>query len=188
MTGYGIAAVAAVAVGAAGVQAKKKRDSAAVVALYNKIVELPDPGELSPEIVKSVGDSFGINMHKDDLEGLCKIYGQYLEAIIPTGDQQLRYASLQSASSPQAFARLPARLVTPANSLPAPLRPQNSSALPVPVSLPVISITCLLLTYRGDEAPKLIAFKAALELTDEDAAPVHVEVARRLFRQVRTDC
>lgn len=90
ITGYGLAAVAAVAVGAAGVQGKKKRDSAAVLALYNKIVDLPDPGELSPELVKATGDEFGINMHKDDLEGLCKIYSQYLEAIIPVGDQQLK--------------------------------------------------------------------------------------------------
>lgn len=125
ITGYAVAAVGAVAVAAAGVQAKKKRDSAAVVALYNKIVDLPDPCELSPEIVKAVGGDFGIDMHRDDLEGLCKIYGQYLEAVVPVGEQQL----------------------------------------------------------RGDEAPKISAFKAALGLSDEEAAPVHVEVARRLFRQ-----
>lgn len=37
---------------------------------------------------------------------------------------------------------------------------------------------------RGDEAPKMTAFKEALGLSDEEAAPVHIEVARRLFRQV----
>jgi hypothetical protein len=30
------------------------------------------------------------------------------------------------------------------------------------------------------------AFKEALGLSDEEAAPVHIEVARRLFRQVGT--
>jgi hypothetical protein len=42
-----------------------------------------------------------------------------------------------------------------------------------------------MLPFRGDEAPKIQAFREALGLSDEDAAPVHVEVARRLFRQVR---
>jgi len=41
------------------------------------------------------------------------------------------------------------------------------------------------ISHRGDEATKMISFKNALGLSDEDAAPVHVEVARRLFRQVR---
>ena len=42
-----------------------------------------------------------------------------------------------------------------------------------------------MLLLRGDEAPKLIAFRDALGLSDEEIAPVHIEVARRLFRQVR---
>lgn len=45
-------------------QAKKKRDSTAVVALYNKIVDLPDPCDLTSDIVASVGTEFGINMRE----------------------------------------------------------------------------------------------------------------------------
>ena len=35
---------------------------------------------------------------------------------------------------------------------------------------------------RGDEADKVRAFKAALGLTDEDAAPTHIDVGRRIMR------
>ncbi|KAF5843790.1 hypothetical protein DUNSADRAFT_5027 [Dunaliella salina] len=126
-----IASIATAAVGAAAaasvcVQAKKKRDTAAVVDLYNVVVELPDPSELTPQAVDEVGSKYGMKMQKDDLEGLRKIYGQYLETLIPSGDRQL----------------------------------------------------------KGDEAAKASSFKTALGLSDEDAAPVHMEVARRLFRQV----
>jgi hypothetical protein len=38
-------------------------------------------------------------------------------------------------------------------------------------------------SHRGDEAPKIKAFKEVLGLSDEDAAPVHIEVGRRLSRQ-----
>lgn len=37
-----------------------------------------------------VGGKYGINMQRDDLDGLKKIYGQYLEALIPSGDTQLK--------------------------------------------------------------------------------------------------
>uniref|UniRef100_A0A7S0S6E9 Uncharacterized protein n=1 Tax=Chlamydomonas leiostraca TaxID=1034604 RepID=A0A7S0S6E9_9CHLO len=122
---YATAAVGAAAAAAVAVQAKKKRDSCAVVELYNAIVDLSDPSELTPDLVSAVGGKYGINMQKDDLDGLKKIYSQYVEALIPAGDTQL----------------------------------------------------------KGDEAPKIAAFKEALSLSDEDAAPVHIEVARRLFRQ-----
>ena len=36
---------------------------------------------------------------------------------------------------------------------------------------------------KGDEADRIVAFKAALGITDEDAAAVHLEVGRRIFRQ-----
>lgn len=120
---------AAVVLGAgaayASVQAKKKRDSGAVIDLYNAIVDLPDPSQLSADIVSGVGSKYGMNMQKDDLDGLTRLYGQYLENIIPTGDMQL----------------------------------------------------------RGDEAEKVRSFKDALGLADEDAAPAHLDVARRLYRQ-----
>jgi hypothetical protein len=52
MAGYAVAAVAAGGMAAAAAAAKKKRDSAAVVVLYNRIVDLPDPSELTLETVK----------------------------------------------------------------------------------------------------------------------------------------
>lgn len=105
-------------------QAKKKRDSAAVVDLYNTLVDFEDASEATQETVKRVGDKYGINMKSNELEGLKKIYGQYLETIIPPADQEL----------------------------------------------------------RGDEVAKIRAFKDALGLSDEDIAPVHIDVGRRLSR------
>jgi hypothetical protein len=37
-----------------------------------------------------VGAKYGVDMHKEQLDGLQKVYGQYLEVIIPTGEQQLK--------------------------------------------------------------------------------------------------
>jgi hypothetical protein len=37
--------------------------------------------------------------------------------------------------------------------------------------------------YRGHEAENAIAFKDALGLSDEEAAPAHLEVAQRMYRQ-----
>jgi hypothetical protein len=53
------------------------------------MTQLDDPTECTPDEVSRVGQRYGINMHKDQLEGLQKIYGQYLETIIPVGEQQL---------------------------------------------------------------------------------------------------
>ena len=36
--------------------------------------------------------------------------------------------------------------------------------------------------YRGDEADNIRAFKEALGLSDEDAAPAHIDVGRRIMR------
>ena len=72
------------------VQAKRKRDSVAVIDLYNTIVDLPDPCDLTPDMVAGVGAKFGLNMRKDQLDGLLNIYSQYLESMIPSGDIQLR--------------------------------------------------------------------------------------------------
>eukprot|EP00879_Flechtneria_rotunda_P009976 GHRR01010432.1.p1 GENE.GHRR01010432.1~~GHRR01010432.1.p1 ORF type:complete len:735 (+),score=296.51 GHRR01010432.1:437-2641(+) len=108
----------------AGYVAKQKRDGAAVIDLYNYLVDLDDPAELTSDDVGRIGARYGINMHKEQLEGLQKVYGQYLENIIPVGDQQL----------------------------------------------------------TGDEAAKISAFKDVLGLSVEEAAPVHIEVGRRLSR------
>eukprot|EP00798_Chlamydomonas_sp_ICE-L_P014703 gene14703-20743_t len=123
------AALAAVVFGSAAAAAcvpvKKLRDGGAVVDLYNQIVLLPDPSFLSEETVSAVGSNYGINMQEKELDGLQRVYSQYLEYLIPVEENQL----------------------------------------------------------RGDEADKLIAFKNALGLPDEDAAPVHVDLGRRLYRQ-----
>lgn len=52
-------------------------------------LQLDDPTELTPDAVSAVGARYGINMHRDQLDGLQKVYGQYLENIIPVGEQQL---------------------------------------------------------------------------------------------------
>ncbi|KAF6255592.1 hypothetical protein COO60DRAFT_1641425 [Scenedesmus sp. NREL 46B-D3] len=124
IVGAVVGAALAAGVVYAGVQAKQKRDGAAVIDLYNYIVELDDPTELQPDDVTAIGSRYGISMHKDQLEGLQKVYGQYLETIIPVADAQL----------------------------------------------------------TGDEAGKVRVFKDVLGLSDEDAAPVHIEVGRRLSR------
>lgn len=53
------------------------------------LLQLDDPTELTPDNVSDVGARYGINFHKDQLEGLQKVYGQYLENIIPVADQHL---------------------------------------------------------------------------------------------------
>ena len=125
MASYGTAALVGAGAVFASLQAKKKRASASVVDLYNTIVDLPDPSHLTPEDVAAVGSKYGISMQKDEVEGLQKIYGQFLEAVIPSGETQL----------------------------------------------------------RGDEADRVRMLKDALGLSDEDAAPAHIDVARRLYRQ-----
>lgn len=61
-----------------------------MVDLFNFLVGLDEPSELTPEDVKAVGDRYGINMQKDQLQGLQQVFGQYLENIIPIGETQLR--------------------------------------------------------------------------------------------------
>lgn len=90
VTSIGAAAVFGAGAVFASVQAKKKRASASVVDLYNTIVDLPDPSNLTPEDVAAVGAKYGVTMQKDELEGLQKIYGQFLEAVIPSGETQLK--------------------------------------------------------------------------------------------------
>lgn len=58
--------------------------------------QLDDPCELTPEDVGRIGSKYGVDMHKEQLEGLQKVYGQYLEIIIPTGDTQLRWVDCGS--------------------------------------------------------------------------------------------
>ncbi len=66
-TKYGVAVVAGLGAAFAAYQAKKKRDSAAVVDLYNEIVALDEPYELTQEMVAAVGSKYGINMNKSEV-------------------------------------------------------------------------------------------------------------------------
>jgi hypothetical protein len=90
VTSYGFAALVGAGAAFASFKAKKKRDSAAVVDLYNQIAELEDPSQLDASTVSEVGQKYGINLRKDELEGLQKMYEQYLESLIPSGETQLR--------------------------------------------------------------------------------------------------
>lgn len=65
------------------------RDRAAVVDLFNMLVYMDEPSDLTPDDVKAMGDKYGINMHRDQKEGLQQVFGQYLEGVIPKGDQPL---------------------------------------------------------------------------------------------------
>jgi hypothetical protein len=126
VTAVAVGAVAAAAMAAAGVQAKKKRDGAAVVDLYNALADMQDDPAYAttPELLAEVGRKHGVDLRKTQADGLRKIYGQFLEATVPVGEQPL----------------------------------------------------------RGDEADRIRAFKDALGLSDEDAAPAHIEAGRRLSR------
>ena len=64
---------------------------ALMVELFNVLVGMDEPADLTAGDVKAVGDKYGINMQKDQLQGLQQIFGQYLETIIPVGDTQLRW-------------------------------------------------------------------------------------------------
>ncbi|KAG2482678.1 hypothetical protein HYH03_018413 [Edaphochlamys debaryana] len=90
VTSYATAAVVAAATAYGCVQAKRKRDSTAVVDLYNTLVDLPEATDLTPQHVAEVGSKYGINFQKDELDGLKRIYGQFLESCIPIGDVQLK--------------------------------------------------------------------------------------------------
>lgn len=55
---YGVGAVFAAGAVYGAIQAKKKRDAGAVIDLYNAIVDLPDPNDLTQDIVLQVCMSY----------------------------------------------------------------------------------------------------------------------------------
>jgi hypothetical protein len=85
----GSAAVLGAGAAYAAVALKKKRDSASVTDLYNSICDLPEPYMLSKETVAALEGKYGIKMAREELDGLQRIYGHYLETVIPKGDTQL---------------------------------------------------------------------------------------------------
>lgn len=209
---------------------------------------MEDPSELTAADVKSVGDRFGINMQRDQLDGLKKIYGQFLETIIPTGECHVQHSvccalcrigwpglglagciiARVPANQLQQFhvyehqcvcwghtcwarvvlaellagsqvlcqllctvckPRVPSRLLAAATTsclIPAGhacdprqgTSPAHVSFMPVTHAAPDPAPAGNE-QLKGDEAGKVKAMKEALELTDEDAAPVHMEVGRR---------
>ncbi len=52
-----------------------------------------------------------------------------------------------------------------------------------PETLTCRCTTAILHNVQGDEASRVAAFKECLGLSDEDAAPVHIEVGRRFMRE-----
>lgn len=183
-------------------QAKHIRDRAAVVDLFNLLVALDEPSDLTPDDVKAVGDKYGINMQRDQIMGLQQIFGQYLENIIPAGDTQLRCArDLGSGGAIWARGGLSARRFGVEGGRRRGACVVGAAAALVlggwagPGRPPAVVLTRLARARAaarastppprsprppsGDEAPKLIAFKEALGLGDEEAAPVFIEVRRR---------
>ncbi|KIY98725.1 hypothetical protein MNEG_9237, partial [Monoraphidium neglectum] len=158
---YTTAAVCAGAVLYGGAQAKKVRDRAAVVDLFNLLVYMDEPSALTPDDVSAVGAKYGVNMRRDQLEGLVQIFGQYLEGVVPKGDAPLR--------------RRPGGLAAAAWGM----GPPASRADSAPGTWHAAAAAG---RAGGDEASKILAFKDALSLTDEEAAPAFIEVGRRLSR------
>lgn len=66
---YGVGAVFAAGAVYAAIQAKKKRDAGAVIDLYNAIVDLPDPNDLTQDMVLQVRTSGGA---ADGATSLCR--------------------------------------------------------------------------------------------------------------------
>jgi Chloroplast envelope transporter len=65
---------------------KTKRDEAAYVDLYNKLVSLPDPADLDKSDLDSITGKYMTTMTED----VKRVYGIFLEALIPK-DKSLRW-------------------------------------------------------------------------------------------------
>ncbi len=91
-----IASAAGALAGAAGaayaaLQLKTMREGAAAVQLYNLIVSKGDPRLLTRDDVAGLEAQFGIVLGTQLADEVKPIYGAFVEAIIPTGDDPLRY-------------------------------------------------------------------------------------------------
>lgn len=89
IAGAAAAAVAGVAGTALAMKAKKKRDGAAYVELYNKLSSMEAPNELTASDLKDISSKYMINW-SSQVDGLKTIYGIFLESMIPVGEQSLR--------------------------------------------------------------------------------------------------
>lgn len=84
---------AAAASGAALFGAKKlkeKRESAAVIALYQMLANHQDLSQLSAEEISSVGTKYGISLATSRAVEMRTAYSSFLESVIPVEDS-LRY-------------------------------------------------------------------------------------------------
>lgn len=189
LTGYAAAALAGAAAAYGAVQAKKKRDSAAVVDLYNSLVEMDDPNELTPADVQRVGAKCVA----------CRVYSRWLYK-----RNAMCFPEWWSRDPPASLlrcTRMACRRAT-CRQCPPPFFSHSAVAPPsgpryginfqrdeldglkriyarfLETLIPVGDVP-----LTGDEAPKVAAFREALDLSEEDAAPVHIEVGRRLERQ-----
>ena len=65
---------------------KEKRESAAVIALYQVLANHRDLGSLSAEEISTVGSKFGISLAKSRIAEMKSAYGTFLESVIPIED------------------------------------------------------------------------------------------------------
>ncbi|KAM7501737.1 hypothetical protein LguiB_000641 [Lonicera macranthoides] len=97
----------------------------AAVNLHNFVAGCDDPGALKKEDIERIANKYGVSKQNKAFNGeLCDIYSQYVSAVLPPGNEDL----------------------------------------------------------KGDEADAIIKFKSALGLDDPDAAAMHMEIGRRIFR------
>ena len=86
---------AAVASGAAlfGVKKlKEKRESAAVLALYQTLASHPDLASLTPEEIRGVGEKYSVDLVKGRVAEMKAVYDTFVESVIPV-EGPLEYSS-----------------------------------------------------------------------------------------------
>jgi hypothetical protein len=159
-----------------GIQLKERRSSAAIIELFNILVTLGNPALLTREMVLAVEAKYGTSLLESAPEELKSLYGTVVEAVIPPGGQRtgrrrvergvVQDAPEQGAQRPHEHAHLRTHSLM-------------SPHFPIQSHLPFHAGDAPL---RGTEPQLIINFKAALGLDDNAAAPVHLDVGRRLLR------
>ncbi|XP_078435270.1 translocon at the inner envelope membrane of chloroplasts 110 [Wolffia australiana] len=124
--GFGAAAVAGAAGGAAAYALNACVPEVAAANLHNLVAGHDDPTSLRKEDVEELAKKYGVSTEDDAFKAeLCELYSRFVISVLPEAGDDL----------------------------------------------------------RGDEAETIIKFKNALGIDDPDAATVHVEIGRRIFRQ-----
>ena len=83
------AAVAGAAATVAAVQGRERRSQAASIALYNDLMEREDPTSISIAEVKAIGSKYGVDFSQTGISDIQQIYGEFLDAIIPSDEAPL---------------------------------------------------------------------------------------------------